>query len=287
MKLFVYNSHENAPFDKFYQVLGGYQRIIFSNDSKYRDKFSQQEVIIKELLPTNRVHPEDNTILVPSEEDEKDEKIFFIPLTMKDNFIKFLKSLFQKTDWQENKTIQKPSTDEIGIVGGDSKLSQFYNQIKTEVVLTPITEGIVNKSEAKAELLKLFNFISEQDNEIDAVLVTTYAGKIQEVCLSDPKKDRHVDVKSYAAQLKDLVSLLEKTKQVNPQIGSFDHVMFQYKATSDSRGGIIHITHLPEYGEYTFLIFVSATEEGIELLELYRHRNLPKIKELLDVLLAH
>jgi len=284
MKLFVYNSHENAPFDGFYQVLGGgYQKIIFSNDSQWVEKFTQQEATIKTLLSNRRVHPEDPTILVPPE-DEKDDIIFFIPSAMIEKLIDFFKRLFQKTEWQADQTIQKPSTNDIGIVG-DSKLSQFYNQIETEVVLTPLEDKV--KTEAKTELVKLFNYIAEQDNEIDAVLVTTYTQKVQKFISSDPKPQRSVDLDTYTTQLRDLVTFLQTTKKENPKIGLFDHAMFQYKATSDSRGGIIHLTHLPEYGDYTFLIFVSATEEGIEMLELYRHRNLPKIKELLDTLLAH
>ncbi|EDN68343.1 hypothetical protein BGP_2478 [Beggiatoa sp. PS] len=96
-----------------------------------------------------------------------------------------------------------------------------------------------------------------------------------------------MDTDAYAVQLKDLVSLLSKTQQVNPDIGLFDHMMFQYAANGNSSGGIIHVTHLPDYGEYTFLIFVSATSEGIEMLELHRNRNLQKIKEFLDILLGH
>ena len=145
----------------------------------------------------------------------------------------------------------------------------------------------MDKNQAKTELLNLLNSIAEEDNEIDAALISIYDGNRTRVAYSsNPKSDRKVDTDTFAAQLKDLVSLLSTTKKVNSDIGLFDYVMFQYAANDGSPGGIIHITHLPAYGEYTFLIFVSATAEGIEMLELYRKRNMPKIKELLDTLIG-
>ena len=147
---------------------------------------------------------------------------------------------------------------------------------------------LFNYYPTKQALLDLFNDIAAKDNEIDAILVSTYDGNRTRVAYSStPKAHRKVDTDSYAVQLKDLVSLLAKTQQVNPDIGVFDHVTFQYSPQGDSKGGLINVTHLPHYGEYTFLIFISATGDGIEMLELYRNRNLSKIKELLDVLIGH
>ncbi len=83
-------------------------------------------------------------------------------------------------------------------------------------------------------------------------------------------------------QLKDLIALLDKTQQVYPDAGTLDYVMFQNAASGGTRGSIFHITHLPQYGKYYFLTFISATVEGIEMLEHYREKNLDRIKELLD-----
>ena len=83
-------------------------------------------------------------------------------------------------------------------------------------------------------------------------------------------------------QLKDLIALLDKTQKVYPDAGTLDHVIFQNAASEGTRGSIFHITQLPQYGKYSFLTFISATAEGIEMLEYYREQNLNKIKELLE-----
>jgi hypothetical protein len=284
MRLFIYQAHEDVPFEGFFQPLGSYKKVILSNHLEQIKLFNQHEgTLIEELLPEGVPDASDETICyIPA----NDESIFFVPLEMKDTLMNLLNRLFQTTWWKQDKTTPKPSSDEIGVVGGD-ELSQFYSQLETQTVLQPIAEDTMDKTQAKQELLQLFNEIAAQDNEIDAVLVSTYDGNRTRVAYSsDPKADRKVDTDAYAAQLKDLVSLLSKTQQINPDIGLLDHTIFQYAASGNSAGGIIHVSHLPHYGEYTFLIFVSATAEGIEMLELYRNRNLEKIKELLDVLLG-
>jgi len=285
MRIFIYQSHENAPFDGLFQPLGSYKKVILSNHVEEIKLFNRHEgTPIQELLPEgiSKSHDE-TTFYIPPD----DESIFFVPLEMKDIFMNLLSRLFTTTWWKCDQTTPKPSKDEIGLVGGD-ELSQFYDQFETQTILTPIAEDTVDKTEAKQQLLALFNDIAAQDNEIDAVLVSTYDGNRTRVAYSsDSKADRKVDTDAYAVQLKDLVSLLSKTQTVNPDIGLFDHLMFQYAANGNSAGGIIHVTHLPDYGEYTFLIFVSATSEGIEMLELHRNRNLQKIKEFLDILLGN
>jgi hypothetical protein len=285
MILFIYTASEEAPFEELFYPIGDYKKVILSNQEQQIKLFNRHSgAPIKELLPEGITNPNDDTICyIPADDDS----IFFIPLEMKDTFMKLLARLFKTTLWKPDESTPKPSKDDIGLIGEDN-LSQFYEQMETQAILTPIAEeDTVEKIEAKQALLKLLNDITAEDNEIDAVLVSTYDGNRTRVAYSsDPKADRRVDTDSFAAQLKDLVSLLSKTQKVNPEVGLFDYVMFQYAASGNSPGSILHITQLPHYGEYTFLIFVSATEQGIEMLELYRKRNLPKIKEYLDVLIG-
>ncbi len=285
MIFFIYTATEEVPFEGLFEPIGSYKKIFLSNNDKQIKLFNQYNgSIIEDLLPEGIIDPTDETICyIPPEDD----RIFFIPLEMKDTLKKLIKGLFKSIVLMENKTSNKPSKDDIGLVS-NSELSQFYEKIETQTVIKPIVEDTVEKTEAKKELLTLLNKIAAEDNEIDAVLVSTYDGNRTRVAYSsDPKEDRRVDTEAFAAQLKDLVSLLTKTKQVNPNVGLFDHVMFQYAAHGDSPGSLIDISHLPQYGENTFIIFVSATAEGIEMLELYRKRNLPNIQTLLNVLIGH
>ena len=274
MKLFLYTAIEEIPIEGLFEPIGSYQKIILSNNDKQIKLFIRLDGSpIKDLLPDSI--------------SDDDNRLFFIPIEMKDTFMKLFDSLFKKTKWVQDKNAQKPSKEEIGLVGED-ELSSFYDEIKTEAVLKPLTEDTVEKTEAKQKLLELFNTIATEDNEIDAVLVSIYDGNRTRVAYSsEPNQERRVDTDSFAIQLKDLISLISKTKKVNPDVGLFDNAVFQYAASGQSAGSIIHVSHLSQYGDYTFLIFVSATADGIEMLELYRNRNLPKIKELLDVLIGH
>ena len=283
MILFIYQATEEAPFEGLFYPIGGYKKIILSNNNNEIERFNKHNgSLITDLLPEGIAEPTDDAnCYIPPD----DNSLFFIPLEMKETFMKLFEGLFKKTTWLKDKTTKKPSKDEIGLVGGN-EVSQFYDNLEIQSVLIP-EEDTVEKAEAKQGLLELFNTVIHQDNEIDAVLVSTYDESRTRVAYSsDPKEHRTVDTDSYAVQLKDLVSLLSKTKQVNPDIGLFDHVTFQYQPEGSSAGGIIHVTHLPQYGDYTFLIFVSATSEGIEMLELYKKRNINKIKEFLDVLIG-
>jgi hypothetical protein len=274
MKLFIYTATEEIPFEGLFEPIGSYEKIILSNNDKQIKLFLRHNGLpIKDLLPDSI--------------SDDDNRLFFIPIEMKDMFMKLFDSLFKQTKWVKDKNTQKPSKEKIGLVGED-ELSSFYDQIETEAVLKPLTEDTVEKAEAKQKLLELFNTIATEDNEIDAVLVSIYDGNRTRVAYSsDPKQERRVDSDSFAIQLKDLISLISKTKKVNPDVGLFDNAVFQYAPAGESSGSIIHVSHLSQYGDYTFLIFVSATADGIEMLELYRNRNLPKIKELLEVLIGN
>lgn len=283
MKLFIYTNSELAPFKDMVQPIGDYKKIIISNHPEQIKQFTNENGIqIKQWLLQGITDYSDNQIsYIPP----NNGSLFFVPLEMKDTFMKLLDKLF-KNKWVKNDNESQPSAEELGLVG-KSQLSEFCDNIKTQEILTP-EEDDVNKIEAKKQLLELLQFIADDPNEIDAVLISTYDGeKIRVPYSSEPKKDRTVHTDVYATKLRDLITFLEKTEQVNPEVGLFDYVMFQYKKSGNSRGGIIHLTHLPEYDKYTFLIFISATEEGIEMLELYRKRNLEKIKELLNTLIGY
>jgi hypothetical protein len=51
-------------------------------------------------------------------------------------------------------------------------------------------------------------------------------------------------------------------------------------------GGVVHITHLPQYHEYTFLVFVGTEADELNLLNFYRKKHLDEIYALLDHLLT-
>ena len=284
MRVFIYQTSEEAPFEGLFEPIGSFKKVILSNHATQIELFNRHlGSPIRDLLPEGSLDPQDETVYdIPP----NDESLFFIPLDMKDTFMKLLKSLFRKTKWAEDNTTTKPSQDEIGLIG-DNHLSPFYDKLETQAVLQPTQDNDTtrqpnedNDMSKKQELEDLFNTIIGQDNEIDAVLVCTHDdNKTRIAYTSTPKTSRRkVDTDSFAVQIQHFVSMLKMTSKVNEDIGALKTAEFLYS------GGIVHITHLPQFGEYTFLVFASSTEEGIELLALHRKRNLDKILEQLGAI---
>ncbi|MEK8020691.1 MAG: hypothetical protein VSS75_027810 [Candidatus Parabeggiatoa sp.] len=275
MKLFIYTAHEATPFKGLFEPLGSFHKVILSNHDEQIKLFNQHEgTQIKDLLPEGIIDPDEMVSYISPD----DSSLFFIPEEMQETFMKLLKNLFKKTKWTEEEPPHKPSKDEIGLVGNND-LSDFYDDLETQTVLQSVEDDTMSK---KQELEDLFNAIAQDDNEIDAILVcTSDETKIRIAYSSQPKEgSRQVDVDSFTVQIQHFVSMLKMTNKVNDHIGSLKTAELLFS------GGIVHITHLPQLGEYTFLVFVSATEEGIELLALHRKRNLDKIMTQLGEMLG-
>ncbi len=270
MKIVFYKAKEDVWFDTKYAQLGLPSEIIFSNRQEKLVKFERESIDdlgrwIKPLLPKN----------VSCSND-----IFFVPSEIQDKFMGVLSKVISgfKGMAKRGETTDIPTSKELGLDPGKLN-SSFYDEMEKQEVY------IVEKRDAERELVKLFNFIADQDNEIDAVILSTFtSGRTRVAYSSEPKGERTVKTDTFAMQLKDLIALLDKTQQVYPDAGTLDYVLFQNAASAGTRGSIFHITQLPQYGKYYFLTFISATAEGIEMLEHFREQNLNKIKELLDII---
>jgi len=273
--------------------------------SNRQDNFVQdkQEYVLLELL---RNYYDSKTIfLVP-----EILKALFVDLLRKnfddkkieDNnyFQLYLAGGTEKTDAIKNKMIgyakaNNPSPNEIEFIEIFRPNSTTNIDSGSGISGSVITgsnsvqeNGRSSRMTAKEELITLFNTIVSQDNEIDAVFVCTYASNRTRIILSNtPTETRAVDIKSFAPIMKNMITALKSMKQVNPQLGAFDHLSLQHTKTGNSSGSIIHITHLSEYPEYTtFLLFVSATEYGIEMLEYFKDHYLDQIRKLLKKFLG-
>ena len=271
MKIVFYKANEDVWFNKRYDQLCFPSEIIFSNRQDKLVIFEQKSIDelgrwIKPLLPRNVTGNND---------------IFFVPSEIRDKFMDVLNKVisgFKGIMVKKGETTDIPTSEELGLEP-DKPSSSFYDKMEKQEVY------IVKKQDAERELVKVFNYIADQDNEIDAVILSTFtAGRTRVAYSSEPKGERTVKTDTFAMQLKDLIALLDKTQQVYPDAGTLDHVIFQNAASGGTRGSIFHITQLPQYGKYSFLTFISATADGIEMLEYYREQNLNKIKELLDII---
>jgi len=116
MKILVYEATEIVPIKGLYEWLGDSGRIIFSNDDK--KNFDSKDVI--RLLGSINF----------------DTVIFYIPLSIQNQFVGLVNSQFQITEWQEDNTV-KFSIDDIGLIGSRNALSSFFNKMRLLVGLRP------------------------------------------------------------------------------------------------------------------------------------------------------
>jgi len=264
MKLFIYTTLDGkeVPFDGLYQNLGsGYQKVIFSNQEKYLATFtSQQEATIQLILSTS----------VPNSEDEK---IIFLPLAMKEMFIEFLKKLYPSDNWQKEDEVQKPSQQEIGMVG-DSPLSTFYQQMEVQSVLQPInsTNGdhIMNPK-IKEALKKMMDPIAAEDNEIDVIFIANPEADLGEgviVVETEPtSRGKRLNMNALEMQVTQLAKVFQTTAKAN--LGGLEKGIIQLSE------GILRVDPLPGG---LLLYSVSATREGMEIFQYYWKENLPNIQ---------
>jgi hypothetical protein len=269
MILFIYTASEKTPFEELFYPIGDYKKVILSNQEQQIKLFNQHEgAPIKELLPEGITDPADDTnCCIPPDDDS----IFFIPLEMKDTFMKLLKQLFG-TKWAEDKTTKKPSKDDIRLVGSDD-VSQFYDNIEVQTVLKP--EEIVADPRV-AELKTLLDQIAQDENEIDVIFVANPNADITGILMyeSTPTaRAQNVDVDALEMQVKKLAEVFKITKQAN--LGELKSSVTQLS------GGIMSVDALP--GEL-LLYLISATPDGMEMFQYYRKKFLPDVKDKLTSL---
>lgn len=268
MKLFFYKS-KFVTFTGFWKRLGEKNAIIFSNHSEYISNFIPNLDKV-EIIVTNSL--------------DIGDACFYIPIIDNEDEMKSIIDWFKRKCSKPNLEVQETE------LKTDDLIEHPYIPDNVDVPhVYSITENIVEpKKEAKTKLLEVFNQMAEKENEIDAVMVVRCDDDEAEIMYASEQKTgaRKVDVQSFSVQMKHLYSLLKMTTKVNDKIGSLEYVPFQFS------GGIIHVTHLPYldeafmHDEYIFLVFVSATREGMELLKLARKRELEKIISLLKTLLS-
>jgi hypothetical protein len=144
MEILVYKADEIVPIKGLYEWLGDSGSIIFSNADQKIQNFESREVI--RLLGS--IH--------------FDTVIFYIPLSIQNQFVKLVNSQFQITEWQKDNTV-KFSIEDIGLIG-KNVLYRFFDKMRLIVGLSP-------KKACSKKLKELLNKIVQENNSIDAVFV--------------------------------------------------------------------------------------------------------------------
>jgi hypothetical protein len=116
MKILVYEADEIVPIEGLYEWLGDSGRVIFSNAEKEIQNFEREVIRLLEGIHFDTV-------------------IFYIPLSIQNQFVKLVNQQFHLTEWQEDNTVNF-SIDDIGLFGNGA-LSRFFSQMRLIVGLTP------------------------------------------------------------------------------------------------------------------------------------------------------
>ncbi|MDM8564748.1 hypothetical protein QUF74_03760 [Candidatus Halobeggiatoa sp. HSG11] len=129
-----------------------------------------------------------------------------------------------------------------------------------------------NSMSMKEDLLKIFNDVVEEDNEIDAVFV--YHPKDGLVGVhSDPSsnKTRQVNIDAFERVLGDIATSKIVVKG-RADLGLLEHTTYHFSE------GILNVTIMQEgFKELFILCFVSATPEGLGEMLRYKRGNMSDI----------
>jgi hypothetical protein len=271
MRIVIYKAVKKVPFTTAYNQLGSPDKIVFSNHLEKISDFKKKDVdelksLVKPFLPKQN-------FIGRLEEDT----IFYVPFEIKEKFMEILENLINgfKKMMREGKENSIPTSEELGL-GDGSSLASFYDRIEKQEVKVLMAN--------REELIKLFNSIVEEDNEIDAVFVYSDKESLI-VAKSDSLTDRakRVNIEDFVGVLGGIATHKIRAHANRMGLGSLEYTIYQFSE------GILNISLLEKdfKGKY-LLCFVSANPEGKGLGEMlmYRRKNMDKIREQLLTLLA-
>jgi len=249
LKVIIYTAEIEVPFDEFYEPLGSWKKIIFSNKIPFDEK------TVSSLLDVI--------------DFEDDSTVFYVPLEMKEIFLELLKVIKK---WNIEITPLESLKEPMGIIW--DKFSQFYEKMNISEALK--IKIIPEKNECpNKELESFLNKIVQKDDSIDAVFVFDF--KNSKFC----KSVRRTDIEKFSISKIDSV-----TKCFDPLI-EFHIASSNNKKTGIGKleGEIIHfangIIYLYFISEKQHVIgFISKTY-GVGELLWYGNKHVDIIKRYL------
>ncbi len=265
MKIVIYKSDQDVPFDTTLNQLGSMDKIIFSNRPEKVDDFNQKSVDDLRHL----VEP-----WLPKQIGNKEDTIFYVPFVIKENFMKILENLINsfKNMMANGKPTSIPTSQQLGL-GDGSPLASFYNEMDIHEVKVLMSK--------KEELVEVFNSIVKEDNEIDAVFVySDEDSMIVAESISGSDSSRNVDVETFVGVLSGIATH-KITEKDRTGLGSLEYTTYQFSE------GILNVTILEEgFSSKYLLCLVSATPKGLGEMLMYRRKNMANLTEKLRTILA-
>jgi hypothetical protein len=246
MKVFIYKTNQDVPFEGFYQSLGGsLEKVIFSNVEQHFD---------------------DNTVetLLKGIDLDKETAIFYVPSEMKSRFKKRVESLFQGTKFDERNPTPEEKSSKGGILGfigiGWDKLTRFVTE-NMEII------GVMAPKECPKECVEILkSIVSDDNNPIDAIFV--YEVKNEYLLCKTENSAKPGTLQKY--KLKSIVKSLGSLKNdgLKCDILEFDDgivISYLVKNASNSPEAIVgFITTVEDEILSNFLFFCNREFDAIK-----------------------
>jgi len=270
MKIVIYKTDKKeVPFGTTYNQLGSTDKIIFSNRSEKVSDFNKKGVddlkyLVEPWLPKQSIIG-----------SQKEDTIFYVPFEIKEKFMEILEKLIDgfKKMMGKGKEDSVPTSEQLGLGKGSSLASFYDDEMEIQEVRVLMSK--------KEELVKLFNGVVEEDNEIDAVFVysDTDSMIVAESVPSSDKK-REVNVETFVGVLGGIATHKIATEN-RAGLGLLEYTIYQFSE------GILNVTPLEEGFDGKYLLcFVSATPQGLGEMLMYRRKNISKLVDKLRAILA-
>lgn len=228
MKILVYEAEKIVPIEGLYDWLGD-SGIIFSNAPKEIEHFDSTDVI-RLLGSINNF----------------DTVIFYIPLSIQNQFVKLVNQQFNITEWQEDNTVNF-SIHQIGLIGKDA----LYNFLETMKLIV----GLSPKKECTEKLIEAMDkIVSDVNNPIDAIFVSDM-NKVM-LCQTENQSKQGTLLKFNLKSILKSLHLL-KNDGLKREILEFDDgIVVSYHASNSPEAIVGFITTVKEDGILgRFLIF--------------------------------
>jgi hypothetical protein len=253
MKIIFYHNKQTVWFNGWSDIFTNGKIIISNKDTDLED-FNKSSI---EELAKDSVEP-----LLPIGNISDSKTMIYVPMDMKDKFIKILKDLGFKTKQDDVATV--PTSKELGLVNGDIR-SSFYDNMTKEDVHILIEINDMN------EIQELFDKITSEDSNIDAVFLARTDNARNPILINSTRINTKVTINAYKIQIQKFLEYVKVTAKATP---GFIKAVFEFTPVT------VTIV-LVGKNQKLLLFFVNETGEELANFDFNIDEYLPKITECL------
>jgi hypothetical protein len=251
MKIVIYTANDPVPFEQSYELLGDWNRVIFSNKTECFD-----ERTVKDLLANIEL--------------EHEKTIFYVPQNREKWFKELLGNQFKKQLYLDKMT-DKVSLKNMNLIG-DNKLSQFFDKAMQIVGIKTSTKEYSPELEALLD-----NIIKAKNNQIDAIFILDFT--------QTNAYETAVNTETGKILIKGLDKLTKSSqalKNISKMVNNFGHVVtrgqLNYGIFQFSKG-ILILYFIEENEQLNIVGFISTKSDGIGRLLKHCKEQISEIQK--------